>query len=310
MGALVGLGSTYNVYFEAVLTPAWVQILCISVNLVWFVGVFPRFYASANSDKEQLIPLVPFVSSWNERAQNTSEDNRKLIAHTKESVRHWGVFCGLFANMVLHFSTSVRDIAIPVLMLGPDEDFAHVKVENEWGLRGLYAVFVMGTAAGVVGREVYRWLVVKWVFDRSLMMSVLVAMGIGWVLLVPQGSIEEDNGLYMSFSRIAAGCTLVTLGTTLLPESSYNVCHRVLGPLSSPFYTSAFQLLGGLGAWLGPLWTWEAVRLDAGLCFSFVTLWLVAGIGVLLAAWTEAVPYEEYMNRFVEKFPQKGKFES
>lgn len=309
IGALVGLGSTYNGYFEAVLVPAWVQIACISVNLAWFAAVFPKFYTSTSSDKEQLIPIVHPLSPWHDRAQNTSEDNRKLINYAKESVRHWGVFCGLFANMVLHFSTSVRDVAIPVLMLGQNEDF-HVNVENVWGLQGLYSVFVLGTAAGAVGREVYRFLVTRWVFDRALMLCVLVGTAVGWVFLVPEGSVEEENGLFVSFPNLTIGFTLITLGTTLLPESSYNVYHRVLGPLSSSFYTSAFLVLGGVGAWLGPLWTWEAARLDTGLCFSFVTLWLGAVLAVLLAAWPEAVPYEEFMSRFVEKFPQKGKFET
>lgn len=308
IGALIGLGSTYNGYFEAVLVPAWVQIACITVNLAWFAAVFPKFYTSTSSDKEQTIPNQQPWSSWQERAQNTSEDNRKLIIYAKESLRHWGVFCGLFANMVLHFSTSVRDIAVPVLLMDRNEDFASVKIDNVWGLKGLYVMFVLGTAAGVVGRETYR-LLTKWVFDRSLMLCVLVGTGVGWVFLVPEKSVEEQE-LYLTFPRLATGFTLITLGTTLLPESSYNVYHRVLGPLSSSFYTSAFLVLGGVGAWLGPLWTWEAARLDAGLCFSFVTLWLGTVLAVLLAAWAEAVPYEEFMNRFVEKFPQKGKFES
>lgn len=311
LGALLGFGSTYiptnTVYFQVILFPACLQVLTLVVALIWFIAAFPRFYASAGTEKEPFTTAV-VITSWQERAQNTSEDNRKLIAHAKESVRHWGVFCGLIANMVLHFSTAVRDIAFPVLLSGPNESFGSVSVENLWGLRGLYGVFLAGTAAGVVGREVYRVTVARCAFDRSLMLLVLLCLGAGWVVLVPTGS--ADSGFELDFPRLIAGFTLVTVGTTILPESSYNIFHTVLGPLSSPFYTSVFQLIGGLGAWLGPLWTWEAIRIEAGLCFSFVTLWLGVVLAVLLAAWSEAVPYEEFMTRFVEKFPQKGKFEA
>ena len=156
---------------------------------------------------------------------------------------HLSIFVAMFISLILSLSRSIKDVALPILMIDRPDDYTSCKCTNTYDLNGVYFGFGVVSIADTLGLFcLYR---LKNKIENRYQMFIPLILG-----FVGQSLMISDSNLPIYL--LALGLSLQGFSISLGMSITGNFLFEIVGNDPPAYFTIIYLLLELLGSIIGP----------------------------------------------------------